>query len=106
MITSKQLEASGYVWILNADEDSINRIRFVQENVYGKMMELVNLDKVQGIIIRLRQKENVESSKNYLIAMLEELLKKRDKEKKKKNLSSNFGLIMTEETIRRIDRHV
>ncbi len=40
----------------NADEDSINRIRFVQENVYGKMMELANLDKVQGIIIRLRQK--------------------------------------------------
>lgn len=68
------------IWICmdsNADEDSINRIRFVQENV--------------------------ESSKNYLIAMLEELLKKGDKEKKKKNLSSNFGLIMTEETIRRID---
>ena len=57
----------------------------------------------QTPIIRLRQKENVESSKNYLIAMLEELLKKGDKEKKKKNLSSNFGLIMTEETIRRID---
>ena len=100
------IKAVRSIWICmdsNADEDSINRIRFVQENVYGKMMELANLDKVQGIIIRLRQKENVESSKNYLIAMLEELLKKGDKEKKKKNLSSNFGLIMTEETIRRID---
>ena len=99
------IKAVRSIWICmdsNADEDSINRIRFVQENVYGKMMELANLDKVQGIIIRLRQKENVESSKNYLIAMLEELLKKGDKEKKKKNLSSNFGLIMTEETIRRI----
>lgn len=98
------IKAVRSIWICmdsNADEDSINRIRFVQENVYGKMMELANLDKVQGIIIRLRQKENVESSKNYLIAMLEELLKKGDKEKKKKNLSSNFGLIMTEETIRR-----
>lgn len=97
------IKAVRSIWICmdsNADEDSINRIRFVQENVYGKMMELANLDKVQGIIIRLRQKENVESSKNYLIAMLEELLKKGDKEKKKKNLSSNFGLIMTEETIR------
>ena len=100
------IKAVRSIWICmdsNADEDSINRIRFVQENVYGKMMELANLNKVQGIIIRLRQKENVESSKNYLIAMLEELLKKGDKEKKKKNLSSNFGLIMTEETIRRID---
>ena len=74
------IKAVRSIWICmdsNADEDSINRIRFVQENV--------------------------ESSKNYLIAMLEELLKKGDKEKKKKNLSSNFGLIMTEETIRRID---
>ena len=81
------IKAVRSIWICmdsNADEDSINRIRFVQENVYGKMMELANLDKVQGIIIRLRQKENVESSKNYLIAMLEELLKKGDKEKKKK----------------------
>ncbi len=70
------IKAVRSIWICmdsNADEDSINRIRFVQENVYGKMMELANLDKVQGIIIRLRQKENVESSKNYLIAMLEEL---------------------------------
>lgn len=74
------IKAVRSIWICmdsNIDEDSINRIRFVQENV--------------------------ESSKNYLIAMLEELLKKGDKEKKKKNLSSNFGLIMTEETIRRID---
>ena len=55
------------------------------------MMELANLDKVQGIIIRLRQKENVESSKNYLIAMLEELLKKGDKEKKKKNLTKHIN---------------
>ena len=77
----------------NADEDSINRIRFVQENVYGKMTELANLDKVQGIIIRLRQKENVESSKNYLIAMLEELVKKGENEKKKKNLQVTLDLL-------------
>ena len=103
MITSKQLEASGYVWILTQMKILLTESGLCRRDVYGKMMELANLDKVQGIIIRLRQKENVESSKNYLIAMLEELLKKGDKEKKKKNLSSNFGLIMTEETIRRID---
>lgn len=100
------IKAVRSIWICmdsNADEDSINRIRLGQENVYGKKMELTNLDKVQGIIIRLRKNENVEISKNYLIAMLEELLKKGDREQKKKNLSSNFGLIMTEETIRRID---
>ena len=65
------------------EEDSINRIRFVQETVYGKEMNLTNIDKVQGIIIRLRSNENVEKSKNILIAMLEELLRKEDAEKRK-----------------------
>ena len=53
----------------------------MQEIVYGKEMNLTNIDKVQGIIIRLRSNENVEKSKNILIAMLEELLRKEDAEK-------------------------
>ena len=62
-----QLKAVRSIWICmdTADEeDSINRIRFVQEIVYGKEMNLTNIDKVQGIIIRLRSNENVEKSKN------------------------------------------
>ena len=46
-----------------------------------------NLDKIQGIIIRLRENENAETSKNTLIAMLEELLKTDSKESKKKNIN-------------------
>ena len=67
------------IWICmdSADqEDSINRIKFTEETVYGAPIEMKNLNKVQGIIIRLRKNENVEKSKNILIAMLEELLKK------------------------------
>ena len=75
------------IWIcMDADdtEDSINRIRFRQETIYGKDMTLENIDKVQGVIIRLRKNENTEKSRNKLIAMLEELLRKESAEVKKR----------------------
>ena len=55
------IKAVRSIWICmdaNDDEDSINRICFTQENVYGKKMELPNIDKVQGVVIRLRKREN------------------------------------------------
>lgn len=52
-------------------EDSINRMVLRQETIFGKDMELFNLDKVQGVIIRLRSDERAEKSKHMLIAMLE-----------------------------------
>lgn len=66
-------------------------------------MDLANLNKVQGVIIRLRSNENSEESKNILIAMLEELLKKESADIKKKRLSENFGLIIDTETERRMN---
>ena len=80
----------------------INRIRLTQETVYGKDMKLDNLDKVIGVIIRLRSNENVEISKNQLIAMLEELLKKDEISRKKEKLSNKYGLIMNDNTERRL----
>ena len=62
-----------------------------------------NLNKVQGIIIRLRKNENVEKSKNILIAMLEELLKKEAVADKKKILSEEYGIIMRDDTERRLN---
>ena len=59
-------------------------------------------NKVQGVIIRLRNNENAETSKNQLIAMLEELLKKESAEVKKKRLSEEYGLKMSIETERRL----
>ena len=44
-----------------------------------------------------------EASKNYLIAMLEELLKKENAEQKKQKLVENYGFIMSDETGRRIN---
>jgi len=94
------------IWICmdaNDDEDSINRICLTQRNVYGKMMELRSIDKVQSVIIRLRKRFDVTTSRNYLIAMLEELLKKEDAENKKKNLEEKYGFVMSVKTEGRLN---
>lgn len=100
------LKAVRSIWICMDtadDEDSINRIRFVQETLYGKEMQLSDIDKVQGVIIRLRNNEAVETSKNVLIAMLEELLRNDSSDVKKRKLSEKYGLIMNTDTERRIN---
>ena len=66
-------------------------------------MVLSNLDKVVGVIIRLRKNEDAAESKNILIAMLEELLKKDSVDVKKQKLVEQYGLIMNDETGRRLD---
>ena len=99
------LKAVRSIWICmdaGNDEDSINRIGFTQDTIYGKEMELTNIDKVQGVIIRLRKGENLEKSKNHLIAMLEELLGKDETEIKRKRLSEEYNIVMNDETGRRI----
>ena len=70
------LKAVRSIWICmdaGDDEDSIIRLNLTQENIFGRSMDLPNIDKVQGGIIRLRSNENSAESKNTLIAMLEEL---------------------------------
>ena len=94
------------IWICmdsEDDEDSINRICLSQETVVGKEMPLSNLAKVVGVIIRLRKNEDAAESKNILIAMLEELLKKDSVDVKKQKLVEQYGLIMNDETGRRLD---
>lgn len=94
------------IWICmdsEDDEDSINRICLSQETVFGKEMPLSNLAKVVGVIIRLRKNEDAAESKNVLIAMLEELLKKDSADVKKQKLVEQYGLIMNDETGRRLD---
>ena len=94
------------IWICmdsEDDEDSINRICLSQETVFGKEMPLSNLAKVVGVIIRLRKNEDAAESKNILIAMLEELLKKDAADVKKHKLVEQYGLIMNDETGRRLD---
>ena len=58
----------------NDDEDSINRIQFVQDTIYGKDMSLDNIDKVQGVIIRLRRNEDTERRLNTMCNISELVL--------------------------------
>ena len=100
------LKAVKSIWICldtADDEDSINRINLTQETLFGNDIYLPNLKKIQGVIIRLRENDNVETSKNALIAMLEELLKKDSVEAKKKKLSEQYGMIMNTDTERRVN---
>ncbi len=93
------------IWICmdsSEEEDSINQIYLEQKALYGKNIKLNNLDKVVGVIIRIRKNENAEESKNILIAMLEELVRKKELREKKKNLVEKYGLVMTDETERRV----
>ena len=84
------------------DKDSINRLHLKQENVYGKELPFNNLDKFVGVVITLRKNDNVEESKNILIAMLEDLLRQDDAKVKKQKLSKR-GLKMTESIERKVN---
>lgn len=93
------------IWICmdgDTDKDSINRLRLKQENVYGKELPFNNLDKFVGVVITLRKNDNVEESKNILIAMLEDLLRQESAKVKKQKLS-RYGLKMTESMERKVN---
>ncbi|MDD2970871.1 MAG: hypothetical protein PHE02_01905 [Lachnospiraceae bacterium] len=85
------------------DEDSIEEIYLDKRTIYGKPPKTECPDLLRGIIIRLRNNENVKESKNQLISMLEELLSTESSEVKKKRLSEKYNLMMTEEFERRLD---
>ena len=101
-----KLKAVRSIWICmdaGDDEDSIIRMNLAQENIFGSGMNLPNIDKVQGVIIRLRNNENSEESKNILIAMLEELLRKEAADVKKRRLSEEYGIEMTRDTEKKVN---
>ena len=94
------------IWICmdaSNDEDSVNKISLKEETLFGKPSAFSQLDKMCGIVIWIREQNDVEESKNQLIAMLEDLLKDEAIEKKKKNLEKKYNMKMTLDLERRID---
>lgn len=89
-------------------EDSIEEICFDRKTVFGNKKNLYHTDLMKGIIVNIRNTENnalgnaVKKSQNVLIAMLEELISKKDATEKKKILTDEYGMIMTAELERRI----
>ena len=99
------IKAVRSIWICldgKENEDSINRIELTTKNIFGQKSKFNNINKLQAVIIKLREIQNVEVSKNRLIAMLEELVSKDDTETKKKKLSEKYDLVMDYSLERRV----
>ena len=84
------------------DGDSIEEIYLDRNTVYGNKKSLYDIDLIRGIIINLRNGENITDSQNILISMLEKLLSKSSVEEKKRILTEEYGMIMTTELEGRI----
>ncbi len=93
------------IWICLNDEedgDSIEEISLARKDIFGKRKNPYSTDLMKGIIVNIRNRENVEGSQNVLISMLENLLLQNDIEKKKRILTEQYGMIMTTELEGRI----
>ncbi len=93
------------IWICldnSEDGDSIEEIGLGRNTVYGNKTGTYDIDLMRGIIINIRNNENIEESQNILISMLEKLLSKADAEEKKRMLAEEYGMIMTTELEGRI----
>ncbi|MCM1212738.1 MAG: hypothetical protein NC318_14220, partial [Blautia sp.] len=93
------------IWICldnNEDGDSIEEIRLDRKTIYGNRENTYGTDLMKGIIVHVRSQDNVESSQNVLISMLENLFAQTDIKQKKRILSEEYGMIMTTELEGRI----
>ncbi len=89
-------------------EDSIEEIGFDRKIVFGNKKNSYHMDLMKGIIVNIRSGADsssgkaVKKSQNVLIAMLEELVSRKDASEKKHILEDEYGLKMTAELERRI----
>lgn len=87
------------IWICmdtEADEDSIIELGLQPKVIYGKTSWLPQRNIMNGAVIRIRSRADVEESKNKLIALLEVLFSNRLKQDKMNQLEE-YGLEMTTE---------
>lgn len=88
------------IWIcMDADDegDSVSRIYLKSDTVFGKQRDFPKLDKMCGIVVRIRDNDNVVESQNKLIAMLEDVLSNEDSEAKKRKLTEKYEMQITTE---------
>ena len=89
-------------------EDSIEEIGFDRKTVFGNKRNSYHTDLMKGIIVNIRSGADsssgkaVKKSQNVLIAMLEELVSRKDASEKKRILADEYGMTMTAELERRI----
>ena len=99
------------IWICmdsEETEDSIEEIGFDRKTVFGNKRSSYHTDLMKGIIVNIRSEGDsssgiaVKKSQNVLIAMLEELVSRKDASEKKRILADEYGMTMTVELERRI----
>ena len=99
------------IWICmdsEETEDSIEEIGFDRKTVFGNKRNSYHTDLMKGIIVNIRSGADSSSGKavkkfqNVLIAMLEELVSRKDASEKKRILADEYGMTMTAELERRI----
>lgn len=99
------------IWICmdsGETEDSIEEIGFDRKTVFGDKKNSYHVDLMKGIIVNIRSGADsssgkaVKKSQNVLIAMLEELVSRKDASEKKRILADEYGMRMTAELERRI----
>ena len=89
-------------------EDSIEEIGFDRKTVFGNKRNLYHTDLMKGIIVNIRcgadssSGKAMKKSQNVLIAMLEELVSRKNASEKKRILADEYGMTMTAELERRI----
>ncbi len=85
-------------------EDSIEEISLDRKTVFGNKKNPYYIDLMKAVIVNIRNGsgEFVKKSQNVLIAMLEELISKKDAAEKKRILVDEYGMVMTAELERRI----
>ena len=99
------------IWICmdsEEKEDSIEEIGFDRKTVFGNKRNSYHTDLMKGIIVNIRGEAEsspgkaIKKSQNVLIAMLEELVSRKDASEKKRILEEEYGMTMTTELERRI----
>lgn len=91
---------------MDADDaaDSISRISLKQDTLFGMPCDFPKLDKMCGMVIRIRNNSDVAESRNRLIAMLEDVLSPEDSDVKKRKLEEKYAMKMTLELEGRVKR--
>ncbi len=93
------------IWICmdsGEDGDAIEEIGLVRRAVFGGEGKPEEIDLMKGIIIHVRNGENLEESRNTLISMLEKLFSGMEAEEKKQILTEKYGMVMTDKLERRM----
>lgn len=99
------------IWICmdsGETEDSIEEIGFDTKTIFGNKRSSYYTDLMKGIIVNIRNGADdssgkaIKKSQNVLIAMLEELISRKDASEKKRILADEYGMKMTAELERRI----